>query len=155
MLWCLALLANRYGLLVGLSLVVAMVLVSPVRAHANLLRAIPSPGTTVEVSPKVVYAEFSESIDSSFSSVDVVRVDGQSVTTGPAQPDPTSDAALLVPVALLEHGTYVVVWRTLSNVDGHIIRGSYAFAVGQPVSADVEIFTASVCLLYTSPSPRD
>ena len=144
MLWWLGLLANRYGLLVGFLLVIAVVLASPVRAHANLLRAIPSPGTTVEVSPKVVYAEFSESIDSSFSSVDVVRVDGQSVATGPARPDPTSDSAMLVPVALLEHGTYVVVWRTLSNVDGHIIRGSYAFAVGQPVSADVEIFTARV-----------
>ena len=137
-------LANRYGLSVGLLLVFAVMLVPPVRAHANLLRAIPSPGTTVEVSPKVVYAEFSESIDSSFSSVEVLRADGQSVTTGPVQPDPTSDSAMLVPVAVLEHGTYVVVWRTLSTVDGHVIRGSYAFAVGQPVSADVEILTSRV-----------
>ena len=115
-------LANRYGLSVGLLLVFAVMLVPPVRAHANLLRAIPSPGTTVEVSPKVVYAEFSESIDSSFSSVEVLRADGQSVTKGPVQPDPTSDSAMLVPVAVLEHGTYVVVWRTLSTVDGHVIR---------------------------------
>ena len=75
---------SRYGLLLGLLLAFAVVLVSPVRAHANLVRAIPGPGSTVEFSPKVVYAEFSESIDSGFSSLEVVGADGQPVTTGPA-----------------------------------------------------------------------
>ena len=51
---------------------------------------------------------------------------------------------MLVPVADLADGTYVVVWRTLSVVDGHVIRGSFAFGVGEPVAADVAVAVASI-----------
>ena len=125
--------------LTALALVVA-----PARAHANLVRASPSPGTAVDPAPPVVYAEFSEAIDFGYSSLDVLDANGQSVTTGPTEADPTSQAAMLVPVGDLAHGTYVVVWRTLSVIDGHVIRGSFAFGVGEPVAADVAVAVASV-----------
>ena len=118
--------------------------VAPARAHANLVRAVPSPGTAVDQAPLVVYAEFSEAIDRGYSSLDVLDADGESVTTGPTEADPTSPAAMLVPVADLADGTYVVVWRTLSVVDGHVIRGSFAFGVGEPVAADVAVAVASI-----------
>ena len=51
---------------------------------------------------------------------------------------------MLVPVADLADGTYVVAWRTLSVVDGHVIRGSFAFGVGEPVAADVAVAVASI-----------
>ena len=117
---------------------------APARAHANLVRASPSPGTAVDPAPLVVYAEFSEAIDLGYSSLEVLDADGQPVTTGPTEADPTSDAAMLVPVGELADGTYVVVWRTLSVVDGHVIRGSFAFGVGEPVAADVAVAVASI-----------
>ena len=117
---------------------------APAGAHANLVRASPNPGTAVDPAPPVVYAEFSEAIDLGYSSLDVLDANGQSVVTGPTEADPTSRAAMLVPVADLADGTYVVVWRTLSVVDGHVIRGSFAFGVGEPVAADVAVAVASI-----------
>ena len=92
----------------------------------------------------MVYAEFSEAIDRGYSSLEVLDANGESVTTGPTEADPTSPAAMLVPVADLADGTYVVVWRTLSVVDGHVIRGSFAFGVGEPVAADVAVAVTSI-----------
>ena len=117
---------------------------APASAHANLVRAVPSPGTAVDPAPLVVYAEFSEAIDRGYSSLEVLDANGESVTTGPTEADPTSPAAMLVPVADLADGTYVVVWRTLSVVDGHVIRGSFAFGVGEPVAADVAVAVTSI-----------
>ena len=123
----------------------ALVLIAaPASAHANLVRAVPSPGTAVDPAPLVVYAEFSEAIDRGYSSLDVLDANGESVTTGPTEADPTSPTAMLVPVTDLADGTYVVVWRTLSVVDGHVIRGSFAFGVGEPVAADVAVAVASI-----------
>ena len=117
---------------------------APARAHANLVRALPSPGTAVDPAPLVVYAEFSEAIDLGYSSLEVLDANGESVITGPTEADPTSQTAMLVPVADLDDGTYVVVWRTLSVVDGHVIRGSFAFGVGEPVAADVAVAVTSI-----------
>ena len=131
--------------LATLAALAALALVAvPAWAHANLVRASPSPGTAVDPAPLVVYAEFSEAIDPGYSSLEVLDANGQSVTTGATEADPTSQVAMLVPVADLADGTYVVVWRTLSVVDGHVIRGSFAFGVGQPVAADVAVAVASI-----------
>ena len=137
----------RLGRLVlaTLAALAALALVAlPAWAHANLVRASPSPGTAVDPAPLVVYAEFSEAIDPGYSSLEVLDANGTSVTTGPTEADPTSQVAMLVPVAELADGTYVVVWRTLSVVDGHVIRGSFAFGVGEPVAADVAVAVASI-----------
>ncbi len=135
---------GRLALAVLAALTALALVAAPASAHANLVRASPSPGTAVDPAPLVVYAEFSEAIDPGYSSLDVLDADGQPVTTGPTEADPTSDAAMLVPVGDLADGTYVVVWRTLSVIDGHVIRGSFAFGVGEPVAADVAVAVASI-----------
>ena len=135
---------GRTALAACAALTALALVVAPARAHANLVRALPSPGTAVDPAPLVVYAEFSEAIDRGYSSLEVLDANGESVTTGPTEADPTSPAAMLVPVADLADGTYVVVWRTLSVVDGHVIRGSFAFGVGEPVAADVAVAVASI-----------
>ncbi len=138
-------LAPGRGRLALLFALTALVLaIAPAGAHANLVRSSPSPGTAVDPAPPVVYAEFSEAIDLGFSSLEVLDADGQPVTTGPTEPDPTTPTAMLVPVGELADGTYVVVWRTLSVVDGHVIRGSFAFGVGEPVAPDVAVAVASI-----------
>ena len=134
----------RLVLAVCAALTALALVATPAGAHANLVRAAPSPGTAVDPAPPVVYAEFSEAIDLGYSRLEVLDPNGQSVTTGPTEADPTSSVAMLVPVADLADGTYVVVWRTLSVVDGHVIRGSFAFGVGEPVAADVAVAVASI-----------
>ncbi len=135
---------GRLALAVLVSLTALALVAAPAGAHANLVRALPSPGTAVDPAPPVVYAEFSEAIDLGYSRLEVLDADGEAVTSGPTEADPTSSAAMLVPVADLPDGTYVVVWRTLSVVDGHVIRGSFAFGVGEPVAADVAVAVASI-----------
>ena len=135
---------GRLALAVLTTLLALVLLAAPAGAHANLVRASPSPGTAVDPAPLVVYAEFSEAIDPGYSSLQVLDANGQSVTTGPTEPDPTTRTAMLVPVTALANGTYVVVWRTLSLIDGHVIRGSFAFGVGEPVAAGVATSVASI-----------
>ncbi len=135
---------GRLVLAVLAALTALALVTAPSGAHANLVRSSPSPGTAVDPAPPVVYAEFSEAIDLSYSSLEVLDANGQPVTTGPTEPDPTTPTAMLVPVGELADGTYVVVWRTLSVVDGHVIRGSFAFGVGEPVAADVAVAVASI-----------
>ncbi|MDE2869125.1 MAG: CopD family protein [Chloroflexota bacterium] len=140
----LALGRGRLALAVLAALTALALVAAPAGAHANLVRSSPSPGTAVDPAPPVVYAEFSEAIDLGYSSLEVLDANGQPVTTGPTEPDPTTPTAMLVPVGELADGTYVVVWRTLSVVDGHVIRGSFAFGVGEPVAPDVAVAVASI-----------
>ena len=139
--------ARRWALAVVLAVMLTGVGLMPVAAHANLVRAIPAAGSTVDTPPQVVAAEFSERIEPEFSRIDVLDASGASVTDGPSQVDPSNRSAMLVRVPPLADGTYVVTWRTLSVVDGHVIRGSYAFSVGEPIDADVASTPASALVL--------
>lgn len=102
-------------------------------AHANLLNAFPAPGEVLERPTDTVYIEFSETLVESFSSIDVLDANGVSVVAAPSEVDPANPIAMRVTLNDLHNGTYVVVWRTLSTVDGHLIRGSYLFSVGDPI----------------------
>jgi copper transport protein len=82
-----------------------------------------------------VALQFSEQLEPGFSKIDVLNTSGESVLAELSQIDPSNSAAMLVRVDPLADGTYVVAWRTLSTVDGHLIRGSYAFSVGAPIPA--------------------
>lgn len=135
---------GRLALAILAALTALALVAAPAGAHANLVRAVPDPGAAVDPAPRVVYAEFSEAIDLGYSSLEVLDANGEPVTTGPTEGDPTSRTAMLAPVGELADGTYVVVWRTLSVVDGHVIRGSFAFGVGEPVAADVAVAVASI-----------
>ena len=53
----------------------------------------------------------------------------------------------------LENGTYTVVWKNLSSVDGHKVIGSFVFAVGEPLSAGAQIDAVEQPLLQTVADP--
>ncbi len=102
-------------------------------AHANLLNAFPAPGEVLERPTDTVYIEFSETLVESFSSIDVLDATGASVAAAPSEVDTANPTAMSVALKDLPDGAYVVAWRTLSTVDGHLIRGSYLFSVGDPI----------------------
>ncbi len=116
-----------------------MIVPVPAGAHANLVRAIPAPGAVLDEAPRVVYGEFSERLEPGGSGLEVLDRSGKSVGAGPSQLDPSNPAAMLAPVGDLPNGTYLVAWRTLSVVDGHLIRGSFAFSIGEPVAVGVAV----------------
>ena len=64
---------------------------------------------------------------------------GARVDLGDTTVDPNDPTAIFVGLEPLPNGTYTVVWRNVSTVDGHLVRGSFLFSVGEPLSAvDVE-----------------
>ncbi len=123
----------RLARLLAVALVVVFPLVS-VRvalAHASLVKADPAPGSIFKVSPDRVTIWFAEPVEPRFSSIQVLdaqagRVDGEDVAVDGR--DPTMMSVSLHP---LSNGTYTVIWKTVSEVDGHATGGYYVFSVGE------------------------
>jgi len=123
------LLSKRYPTRYALSLGLGLALLGsapPALAHAELLRAMPQPGSVISTSPSEVRLQFSEGIEGRFSGLDVAASNGKRITTGRAHIQGT---ALVVPItAPLPPGVYRVNWHVLS-VDSHKTQGSFTFEV--------------------------
>ncbi|MFP5317626.1 MAG: copper resistance protein CopC [Acidimicrobiia bacterium] len=102
---------------------------TPASAHAVLLRAEPSPQTTVERPPAAIRLTFSEPVEVAFGAVRVFDVDGNRVDDGAIR-RAEGDRQVVLPVSL-RNGTYTVTWRVTSQ-DGHPVRGGFGFFVGAP-----------------------
>ena len=74
----------RHTLSIGLGLAL-LGSAPPVLAHAELLRAVPQPGSVVSTSPPEVRLQFSEGIEGRFSGLDMVASNGARIAIGRAQ----------------------------------------------------------------------
>jgi copper transport protein len=104
-------------------------LAGPVAAHAELVTADPAPNASLIDSPEAVRMTFSERIDPSSVSVDLLDAARRRVAgVGEPRVD-ESETGVAVDMPLLEQGTYTVSYRVLSAVDGHATVGRFSFAV--------------------------
>lgn len=101
-----------------------------VRAHANIDRAEPAPDSTVATPPPAVRIWFTEPIAANASGIEVLDVSGRRVDLGDSRVDPANPSLMSVSLGAVPTGTYTVAWRNTSTVDGHPLRGTYAFSVG-------------------------
>ena len=117
---------------VAAMLAVAAVFALPLTASAHALpqSAIPPEGAEVQTAPTVVEITFGEAPDSHLSSIVVVDSSGLSVAAGPTTVVPGHPLELEVPLKHIGTGVYTVTWKTVSEVDGHLATGAYAFGVG-------------------------
>lgn len=99
----------------------------PARAHAVLSTSDPADGATLSAPPDQVLLGFTEPIDDEASSVRVLDTGGTSVGGEISTPSPQE---LAVPVDTADGGVYLVTWRVLSTIDGHVTAGTLAFGVG-------------------------
>jgi len=109
--------------------VTGMILAGPVFAHAKLRSTTPAADAQLQVAPKSLTLSFNEKVR---LAVLTLTVDGKDV---PVTLDRSAPAAAQVTVALpalpaLTAGKYVVQWSVLSADDGHVSKGTFAFAVG-------------------------
>src|SRR5437870_2814820 len=126
----------RRRLLVAALVAVFLALVFPgvSSAHAVLLRSDPAQDAILRVAPKQVRLWFSENLSPSFSTAQVLnaanqqRVDRQDAHVSPS--NATEMDVTLQPN--LSPGVYVVIWRSFSSDDGHILGGSFLFTVARP-----------------------
>ena len=104
-----------------------LVIATGAHAHAFLDRASPAVGSTLETPPAAITLEFTEDIEISFSTIEVVDADsGHSVAGGaPEHPRPRS---LMMALPPLGAGTYEVRWSAMS-IDTHRTEGRFKFHI--------------------------
>ena len=122
-------------------------------AHANLLEASPKPSEVLSEPPERVIIWFTEPIEPAFSNISVFNAGGADVTDGDTEFDPTEPIVMWVPLATIENGTYTVVWRNVSSVDGHKATGSFLFAVGEPLGEATQVQAAEQPLVQSPFDP--
>jgi copper transport protein len=129
----------RLPLALSLTLFLALAAVArPVRAHANLLQSTPEANAQLERPPAQIELLFSEAIEPSFSTIEVLDGSGGRVDNEDAEVDPADPTRMTVSLRSLPDGVYTVSWRTLSSVDSHITSGAFPFAVGEVDAAALE-----------------
>lgn len=131
----------KVGIRIIFALLLTGLIVSAVSAHGKLVKANPAPGSSVGAAPSQVQLWFDEPPELSFSEVQVLNAQKQRVDTGALQLAPNDNLSLIMPLKGVTDGTYTVVWKILSQADGHITRGVYAFNVGNvagPATAPID-----------------
>ena len=125
--------------LVALALVAALACwltwPSEAAAHANLASSEPVANSELEEAPGRVIIWFTEPIEPALSEIRVLDAAGMRVDEGDSVVDDLNPLAMSVGLGDIPDGTYTVAWKNVSTVDGHRVRGSFVFAVGQPLSA--------------------
>ncbi len=104
-------------------------------AHANLVRSEPQTEAVLDASPDRVTIWFTEPMEARFSSIQVLNSDGARVDNEDSTIDANDLTVMSVSLPPLPDGTYTVAWRNLSTIDGHTLRGSFIFFVGEPSAA--------------------
>lgn len=122
-----------------------MVAVTPVWAHAELLISLPAANAVLDSPPTQVELFFSETLEPAFSTIRVFDATGMQVDSGDSHVDSADSTHLLVSLRSLPNGIYTVSWQVLSAVDGHILNGTFSFAVGAENTA------ALIAATQTSP----
>ncbi|HET8912473.1 MAG TPA: copper resistance protein CopC [Ktedonobacteraceae bacterium] len=102
-------------------------------AHAILLRSEPSQDAILNTPPQQVKMWFSEDLNPSLSTAVVVNTNNQRVDNKDAHiaSSDTREMDLTLPTNLTPD-VYVVVWRSSSSDDGHVLRGSFIFTIARP-----------------------
>lgn len=105
-------------------------------AHARLVRSNPISGTASATMPEEITLQFSEEIEPAFSSANLLDAEGAEFALGDIRPT-TNNRQLSVLIADSDSappGTYTLVWRVLSAIDGHVTTGTVAFSAGTGVA---------------------
>jgi copper resistance protein C len=101
------------------------------RAHALVLEAEPAAGAKLTEPPRQIYLRFNSKLEKRLSHVTLSTEKGQPVplpiaVNGSEKPD-----RLVLPLAPLTPGAYVVRYKVLA-ADGHITEGALRFSVLEP-----------------------
>jgi copper resistance protein C len=98
-------------------------------AHAFLSHAMPLVGSTIPASPPVMTLDYTEGVETAFSSVVVKGSDGQRVDKNDLHNAPGNEKRILIGLQTLKPGTYTVEWH-VTSVDTHKTEGTFTFTVG-------------------------
>ncbi|MFL5625319.1 MAG: copper resistance protein CopC [Ktedonobacteraceae bacterium] len=115
-----------------LALGLAFFLPGTVSAHAILLRSEPAKDAVLNTPPQQVRMWFSEDLNPAFTTAVVVNANNQQVDQRDAHISSSDSKEMDVSLRPnLPPAVYVVIYRTDSADDGHILRGSFIFSVAR------------------------
>ena len=141
-------------LTVLLACALALVVQSQVaEAHASLIRSEPPANSTLDTSPNRITLWFSEPMEAAFSEIQVLNATGARVDNKNSAVDANDLTVMSVSLPSLPDGTYTVAWRNLSTIDGHSLRGSFIFSVGEPLSEAATAQATDAPLLGSAEEP--
>ncbi len=102
-------------------------------AHAILLRSDPAKGAILNTAPTVVRMWFTESLNPTYSTARVLNGTQKRVDQNNAHVSSNDQTEMDVNLPPnLPPAVYVVIWRTQSANDGHVLTGSFIFTVANP-----------------------
>jgi copper transport protein len=124
-------------------MLITLLPLAAVQAHAVLQRSDPPANATLTESPRVIALWFSEPVEPKYSSVTLRDSEGNLVVTAPSVVPAGDPYQLSLQPGELADGLYTVVWHAVSVVDGHSTAGSFPFVVGTVAVAAVPAATAA------------
>src|SRR5258708_4568522 len=105
--------------------------VDPASAPPNLVPSDPPANAVLDTPPAQVRLWFSEAPEPGFSQVQLLDRAGQQIQgIGRLHADAADPKQIAETLPTLQPGIYTVVWHVLSEVDGHITAGGFAFVGG-------------------------
>ncbi len=122
--------AARIGAVFAIGVVLLVAHASSASAHAGFISSDPSDGQVLPTAPPSITMSFSEPPDPDLSSVTVLDATGATIETGTLERGvPPRSLELALP-DVLGDGVYTVSWVVVSEADGHLTPGVFAFGVG-------------------------
>lgn len=105
-------------------------------AHSELLKANPVPNSQNDPTLSEIRLTFGERLENGLYGILVLDTNGIAVTDEKAKLSPDGKEIFLK-LKLLPEGLYTTTYRVIS-ADGHPIRGSYTFTIGQAPNKVIE-----------------
>ena len=101
-------------------------------AHPSLVRSQPPNNSTLDTAPSQVSVWFDETIEPDYANLSVFDAQSRRVDRFDTQFVPGVEPGLTASLPDLPQGSYIVVWRVISQGDGHAVGGAFSFGVGVP-----------------------
>jgi len=121
------------ALALPLALILTLIFPAIASAHAILLRSDPAQDSVLSIPPQQVRMWFSEDLNPTFTTADVINGARERVDNHDAHISPNDTKEMdLTLRPNLPPAVYIVVYRTQSAADGHILTGSFIFSVARP-----------------------
>ncbi len=140
--------SRRFFAALFLTAVLVTAVTASASAHAYLVRSEPADGAVLAEPPSDVHLWFDEPITPSFSSIQIYDINSRPIPVHNIRIDPADKHHLLFSFPdELEPGVYSVLWKALSEADGHYSQGLLIFGVGE----NVDLNAASVTENETPP----
>lgn len=115
-------------------IVLLLVGVGSVSAHATLVRSDPPANAVLDKPPQAIRLWFTEPVEPDFSRITLRDASGTTLETLPSQVDSSDATQMSLRVGNLTDGVYTVTWRNVSAADGHEAEGSFPITIGKAVA---------------------